>query len=173
MALSNAGVKPAPVRGAGRWRLAANTRSMLLMVIAMGVFVLNDTLTKTVSGDLPTGQIIFIRNLLATLILAPFVFSRFGPAAIAAAYSKPLLIRNLSEIVAVICYLSAIFRLPIANVTAVFQLVPLAMTAAAAVYLKERVGWRRWSAAAVGLAGVVLIIRPGTADFSWWYVAVL
>ncbi|MEO1793996.1 MAG: DMT family transporter, partial [Pseudomonadota bacterium] len=59
------------------------------------------------------------------------------------------------------------------NVTAVFQLVPLAMTAAAAVYLKERVGWRRWSAAAVGLAGVVLIIRPGTAEFSWWYVAVL
>ncbi|MEL6299283.1 MAG: DMT family transporter [Pseudomonadota bacterium] len=148
-------------------------RSILLMVFAMGVFVLNDTLTKSVSSDLPTGQIIFIRNLIATVLLTPFVLHRHGVSTILQSYSRPLLIRNVSEMIAVILFLSALFRLPIANVTAVFQLVPLAMTAAAALFLKETVGWRRWSAAVVGLFGVLLIIRPGTADFSWWYVAVL
>lgn len=148
-------------------------RSILLMVFAMGVFVLNDTLTKTVSAELPTGQIIAIRGAIASLILVPLMARSGGFALIPQSYSQPMLIRNASEIIAVILFLSALFRLPIANVTAILQLLPLAMTAAAALVLKEQVGWRRWSAAVVGLLGVALIIRPGTDAFSWWYVGAL
>lgn len=151
-----------------------NLRSIALMVFAMGVFVLNDTLTKTVSAELPTGQIIAIRGAIASLLLVPLVLRHPGGfGQIWSSYSTPLMIRNVSEIIAVMLFLSALFRLPIANVTAILQLLPLAMTAAAAVVLKETVGWRRWSAALVGLAGVALIIRPGTDAFSWWYVAAL
>ena len=55
--------------------------------------------------------------------------------------------------------------------TAILQLLPLTMTAAAAILLKEQVGWRRWTAACVGLLGVALIVQPGTDAFSWWYLA--
>lgn len=153
--------------------ISDNVRSILLMVFAMGVFVLNDTLTKTVSTELPTGQIIAIRGLIASLIMVPLVIRAGGFGLIPRAYSTPMLVRNLAEIAAVMLFLSALFRLPIANVTAILQLLPLAMTAAAALILKEQVGWRRWSAALVGLIGVALIIRPGTVDFSWWYVVAL
>ena len=150
-----------------------NLRGMGLMVFAMGVFVLNDTFTKTVSAELPTGQIIALRGLIATAIMLPIVVYTCGLTTVLRSYSRPLLIRNVAEVAAVILFLSALFRLPIANVTAILQTLPLAMTAAAAIFLGERVGWRRWSAALVGLLGILLIVRPGTADFSWWYVPAL
>ncbi len=150
-----------------------NLRGMMLMIAAMGVFVLNDTFTKTVSEALPTGQIIATRGIIATLIMLPIVIATCGLRTVASSYSRPLLVRNLSEVVAVILFLSALFRLPIANVTAILQTLPLAMTAAAAIFLSERVGWRRWTAAGVGLLGILLIIRPGTDSFSWWYVPAL
>lgn len=150
-----------------------NLRGMALMIVAMGVFVLNDTFTKTVSDVLPTGQIIAIRGAIASAIMFPIVLATCGLRTIVTSYSRPLMIRNISEVIAVILFLSALFRLPIANVTAILQTLPLSMTAAAALLFKEQVGWRRWTAAGVGLFGILLIIRPGTDAFSWWYVPAL
>jgi drug/metabolite transporter (DMT)-like permease len=56
--------------------------------------------------------------------------------------------------------------MPIADANAIAQFMPLAMTAAAAVYLKEHVGWQRWFAAFAGFMGVLLIAQPGTAAFN-------
>lgn len=152
---------------------ATNFRGILLMMAAMGAFCLNDTLTKTTAGELPTGEIIAIRGVFASLLMAPIVAMTAGLQTIPKIYSLPLLIRNISEIAAVILFLGALFRLPIANVTAILQTLPLTMTAAAAILFKEQVGWRRWSAAAVGLIGVLLIVRPGSVDFSWWYLSAI
>lgn len=152
---------------------AANVRGMMLMAFAMGAFAFNDTLTKTTSSELPTGQIIAIRGLFATALLGPIVAYRFGLQAVLRSYSRPMLVRNAAEVVAVVLFLSALFRLPLANVTAILQALPLTMTAAAALLFKEPVGWRRWTAASVGLLGVLLIVRPGTDAFSWWYVAAI
>jgi drug/metabolite transporter (DMT)-like permease len=63
------------------------------------------------------------------------------------------------------CYLHALQRLPLAEATAVLFVFPLALTALAALVLKERVGARRWAAVAAGLLGVLVILRPGTAAF--------
>ncbi len=150
---------------------SANLRGIVLVIVAMGAFVLNDTLTKTTSGELPLGQIIAIRGVFASLLMATIVVFGIGFGAVLRAYSVPILIRNIAEIASVMLFLSALFRLPLANVTAIMQTLPLTMTAAAAFFLNERVGWRRWSAAGVGLIGVVLVVRPGTADFSWWYLS--
>ena len=150
---------------------AANMRGIALIILAMGAFCLNDTLTKATSRELPMGEIIAIRGLFATLLMAPIVALRFGFATIGRIYSRPMLIRNVCETITVLLFLGALFRLPVANVTAILQALPLTMTAAAALLLKERVGWRRWSAAGVGLLGVLLIIRPGTSEFSWWYIS--
>lgn len=152
---------------------AGNLRGMGLMVLSMGVFILNDTLTKTAALELPTGQVVVLRSVFATLLILPMVVVTSGPRALLVSYSRPILIRNLCEICSIMLYISALFRLPIANVTSILQMLPLAMTAVAALFLGERVGWRRWTAAAVGLIGVALIMRPGTSSFSWWYVSAL
>jgi drug/metabolite transporter (DMT)-like permease len=157
----------------GAAQSAANLRGMFFMAGAMGAFSLNDTLTKTTSAELPTGEILAIRGVFATAMLAPIVLYYFGLQSILRSYSLPMLVRNVAEVGSVILFLAALFRLPLANVTAILQTLPLTMTAAAAILFKEAVGWRRWMAASVGLLGVLLIVRPGSADFSWWYLAAI
>jgi drug/metabolite transporter (DMT)-like permease len=82
-------------------------------------------------------------------------------------------LRSLGEVGATLLYLAALFHMPIADTTAILQFLPLAITAAAAVFLGEPVGWRRWLAAAVGLVGVLIIIRPGTSAFNAWSLVAL
>jgi len=136
------------------------------MVVSMASFTVNDTLVKLTASGLPLGEIIFLRNAFATLFILAF-----------AAYFGGLVIdrgtpvqrhagRLVGEVGATLMYLVALTAMPIADVIAIGQFTPLAVTAAAAVFLGEHVGWRRWSAAAVGLVGVLLIIRPGTSAFS-------
>jgi drug/metabolite transporter (DMT)-like permease len=64
-----------------------------------------------------------------------------------------------------VCYLTALMHIPIANATAILQALPLAVTLGAAVFLKEPVGWKRYTAIAVGFAGVLIIVRPGAEGF--------
>jgi len=146
---------------------------MMFMCLAMGAFSLNDVLTKTSSAELPTGELIALRGVFATLLMAPLIAFTYGFGSVVRAYSWPLFIRNVAEVISAFLFLSALFQLPIANVTAILQTLPLTLTAAAALLFKEPVGWRRWSAAAVGLLGVLLIVRPGSADFSWWYLSAI
>ena len=60
----------------------------------------------------------------------------------------------------------ALFQIPIANSNTILQVVPLMVTAGAAIFLKDEVGWRRWTAIAIGFAGVLVIIRPGLSGFN-------
>ncbi len=150
---------------------ANNLRGIFYLLLGMGAFALNDALTKSTSGELPTGQIVAIRGMFACLMLAPIVVRTVGIASMRQVFSLPVVIRNVSEVLIVFFFLNALFRLPLANVTAILQALPLVMTAAAAVLFKESVGWRRWLAAGVGLLGVLLIVRPGSGDFSWWYMS--
>ena len=105
----------------------ANLRGIALIIAAMAAFCLNDTLTKSTFGELPIGEIITIRGIFANLILAPIVLITYGLTRIMRSYSVPLLIRNASEIASVFLFLGALFRLPIASVTAILQTLPLTM----------------------------------------------
>jgi len=62
--------------------------------------------------------------------------------------------------------LTALAHMPIANVSAIMQIVPLSLIVLAALFLGEVVGWRRWSAVVIGFCGVLMVIRPGTDDFN-------
>lgn len=157
---------PAALRG-------QNLRAIGFMVLAMGGFVGTDTLMKATSSELPLGQMMAIRGIMSCLIMLPIVAASCGLATPFKVYSWPILIRNIAEVGAVFTFLSALFRLPMASISGVLQLVPLAITAAAALILREHVGWRRWSASAIGLIGVLFIIQPGTAEFSIWYLVAL
>ena len=79
----------------------------------------------------------------------------------------------LAELGGTATFLTALARVDIANITAVVQTVPLAVTAAAAFFMGERVGVRRWSAIAIGFLAVLLVIRPGLSGFSPWSLLAL
>jgi drug/metabolite transporter (DMT)-like permease len=72
------------------------------------------------------------------------------------------ILRVVGEVVATITYIYSLGHLSQAFCSAVFQATPLVVTLGAALFLKEKVGWRRWCCILVGLVGVLIIIRPGT-----------
>ena len=79
---------------------------------------------------------------------------------------KPVALRVFGEIGGTISFMAALAHLPLANTSAIFQALPLAITLGAAVMFGEPVGWRRWSAIVAGFIGVLIIVRPGLAGFS-------
>ncbi|MCB1546251.1 MAG: DMT family transporter [Hyphomicrobiaceae bacterium] len=135
------------------------------MLVGMAFWVTNHALVKLASAELPTGEIIAVRGAvsLALISIVAVATGTMRPATLR--FSIPLALRTIAEIGAVVFILWALFRMPLANLTAILQTVPLVAIAASALFLGERVGPSRWIATIVGLAGVLLIIRPGTAAY--------
>ena len=79
-----------------------------------------------------------------------------------------ILLRSLADVAATILFLEALLRMPLANLSAILQALPLFITLGAAVVYGDRIGWRRMTAILVGLIGVLIIIRPGTEGFDRW-----
>ncbi|HEY9549297.1 MAG TPA: DMT family transporter [Kiloniellaceae bacterium] len=155
--------------------LSDNIRGALFMAGAMAAFVLNDTMMKLVFGELALFQAIFLRGLLLSVLLGLLALSRrqllHRPSR---ADARVLGLRVVGEIGSAVCFLTALYHMPIANATAIIQVIPLAITLAAALCFGEQVGWRRYSAIAVGFAGVLVIVRPGAEGFNayaFWAVA--
>lgn len=151
-----------------------NLSGIVLMVASMAVFALEDALLKLASRDLPTGQIIMVNALAGTLIFGLIVLAqRRNPLARAIWVGAPLA-RTLSEMASSALYVTALATIPLATASAVLQATPILITAVAALFLGEQVGWRRWTAILVGLAGVLIILRPGAEGFqleTLWAVA--
>lgn len=146
--------------------LSPNLRGALFMAIAMAGFTMNDALTKMASGDVNMGQVMLIRGVFATLMIALIAWQQ-GALRHARQVLHPMVaVRVASEVGGTVCFLVALAHLPIANVSAVLQALPLAVTMGAALVLGEPVGWRRWLSIATGFAGVLIIVRPGFDGFS-------
>jgi len=144
-----------------------NLRGILAMLAAMALFILNDTLVKLAGEHLPVGQVIFLRGLMASAIVLVWAWLSGALAGWRRLAQGAVVSRTVGEIGSTLFYLSALMLMPIGNITAILQVVPLAATAASALFLAETVGWRRWTAAGFGFLGTMLIIRPGMEGFNW------
>jgi drug/metabolite transporter (DMT)-like permease len=148
-------------------------RGIIAMLVSCLCFILNDTFVKIIGDDLPLGQIIALRGVFATAALLAFGWYVSGLGGFRAHLSRPVVLRTIGEVVATLLFLSALMHLPLANISSIMQAVPLAITAAAALFLGERVGWRRWTAIIVGFLGILLIVRPGAEGFNLWALVAL
>ncbi len=144
---------------------SANRRGIIAMCTAMACFNANDTLVKLVAGDLPAGQIIAIRGLFAAVLVYGWLVAGGHSGEIRKALSPLVAVRAGLEANVAFLFISALAFIPIADITAIFLLTPLLITALSGPILKEQVGWRRWSAVAAGFAGMLLVVKPGGAGF--------
>ena len=143
----------------------AEGRGPVLMALYMLAFTLNDVCLKAIGGAVPVAQALFLRGLVTVVVLGALAW-RTGALRHVTRGDAPLLAaRTSGEVGAAFFFVAAIFEMPLANAVAILQAVPLTVTAAAALLLGERVGVRRWAAVAAGLAGVLLILRPGLEGF--------
>jgi len=154
-----------------------NLRGVLLMLMAMALFGIEDMFLKWLAIDLPAGQILLATGFFGVLIFA-WLARRDGRRIFTRAALHPwVLARNAGEMVSSLAYIVSLATVPLSTVSAVLQALPLSVTMMAALFLREAVGWRRWSAIAVGFAGVLMVIRPGMEGFRpqglWVLVAVV
>ncbi len=145
--------------------MSDNLRGILAILASATGFVVNDALVKLATAELPTGEIIFVRGVMATLILGV-------ATSMASAWRSPvvllrpaMLLRIGSAALATLCIVAALRHVPLATSTAILQVTPLVVTAGAALLLKAPVGWRRWAASFAGFLGVLLIVQPGSESF--------
>jgi len=140
------------------------------MTAGMFGYVVNDAFIKRAAEDLPLFQSIFLRGLAIVALLSLIVRVRGATMPLSSYLDRPLLLRMAMETVGTIMYLITLTQVPIAGLTAVMQLLPLAVTFAAARLLRERVSVHRVIALVVGLVGVLFVIQPGGDDFSPWFL---
>lgn len=150
---------------------AANLKGVVAMSIAMAAFAVGDTLMKLAASSLPTSELLFFRGLVVTLVSAAAALMMGAFFELRAALTPVMAVRAIGDVAGGWSFQSGLARMAYADITAITQLGPLSITAASALLLGERVGWRRWTAAAVGLMGVLIIIRPGSSTFNWWALA--
>jgi drug/metabolite transporter (DMT)-like permease len=147
---------------------AENGRAIGFMLTAMAAFIFNDSLTKLASEHLPLGEIMFLRGMMAIAMLLVLCVLDGSIRQLHRVVNPLVALRVIAEVLGALFYLRALFNMPLPNATAIMQVQPLAITAGAALFLGAPVGWRRWSAIAVGFGGVLLIVRPGMQGFDVW-----
>lgn len=150
--------------------LAANRRGIVLMSAAMSVFMVNDTLIKIASETMTASQVIGIRGMMASVWIGAVLLATTPVRELRWLGEPHLLGRCVLDIIGTFTYLLALFALPIATATAINMSTPIFITVMAVLWLRESVGWRRWSAVAAGFLGVMLIVRPSAEGLNWWAV---
>ncbi|UYN95331.1 MAG: DMT family transporter [Enhydrobacter sp.] len=153
--------------------MSANTRGILAMSAAVFVFIVNDALVKLATETMPTLQAIGLRGLFATLWCALAVVASGDWRRLGGLRHPAVATRGLLEAAAAILYLIALAHIPFAVASAINLSTPLFLTLLAVIFLKEDVRWRRWTAIAVGFAGVLMVIQPRPQDVNAWTWLVL
>lgn len=142
-------------------------RGIPLFLLAISLFSVSDALAKLLGETLPGPMIAWLRYLVF-LLLAVLPLLRRGGLSLAVSRQPGLqLLRGAGVAGSAILFILALQVLPLAEATAINFVSPFFVTALSVLVLAERVGWRRWSALAVGLAGMLVILRPGGGVFGW------
>ena len=137
------------------------------MTVSLFSFVSNDALMKHLFQAISIEQGIFLRGLVSVpLLLAIACLRKSLFVRIDRRNWRLVLVRAFSELGATMAFLTALSKMPLANVTAILQSLPLTVTMFAAIFFGEKVGWRRWSAILIGFVGVLIIIKPGGEGFN-------
>lgn len=152
-------------------QISDNARGVLYMNVSMAAFTLNDACMKAATNVLPLFQAITLRGALAVIGLLVLGVVMGGLRLPRGASDRVVIaVRTVAEVGGTVLFLTALLHMPLANLSAILQFLPLAVTLGAALVLRERVGWRRMLAIVVGFIGVLIIIRPGTEGFDEWSV---
>jgi drug/metabolite transporter (DMT)-like permease len=151
----------------GTWfaGLEAPVRAALLMVGACAGFSAMMAIVRLISTEIHPFEAAFFRNVFGLLYMLPWVLRTRGRRL---RTHRPVMhiSRAVLGMIAMLLLFTAVSLMPLADVTALSFTAPLFATIGAALILRETVGVRRWTATLIGLAGALIIIRPGADTFT-------
>ncbi|MFT5893498.1 MAG: drug/metabolite transporter (DMT)-like permease [bacterium] len=142
-----------------------NVKGALILMLAAFGFSLMVAMIKLVGERLPVTQILFVRQLGMTIMLAPVLIKTF-PGSLKSAQSHLQFLRIFLALIAMLFGFTAVINMPMADATAIAFAKSFFVTIFAVLFLKETVGLYRWSAVVVGFLGVLVMLRPGAEGYS-------
>ncbi|CAD5246896.1 conserved membrane hypothetical protein [Bosea sp. 62] len=143
---------------------------ILLLVIALQILPISDTLAKSLSASLPVLQVIWARFFFHCLATGAYTAWRHGPHLLLPTVSRVLTARSIALCFAVALFYAALRHMPLTTALTLWFVEPFLLTILAMVVFKEKVVPAQWLAIAVGFLGIVLAIRPSAETWQWSYL---
>ena len=157
-----------------KYIISAGTIGIVFMLLGQLSFAINDTLVKDIvvvsQNNMSVINIIFLRGIISTFLI--FLYLKY--------YEKKNIInilkirkyhqRGLFEVLTAICFFTGLILLPVAEVYTLLMTNPFFVTIFAFIFLKEKVGIRRWSAVVIGFIGVMFVINPQNMNFNFLFI---
>ena len=144
------------------------------MLLCQFSFATNDAFIKVIFQNyneiFVLNQIIFVRGIFTLLFILLFLYFKKEFNFKLIFTSNELRVRGILESLAAIFFFIGIALLPFANVYILLSMAPILLTAFGAIFLNEKVRWRRWSAVLLGFIGVVIVINPGKLESSYYFI---
>jgi drug/metabolite transporter (DMT)-like permease len=140
-------------------------RGILFLIASTIVFSIADVITKRLASTLPPPEVAWMRYVTFALVVIPVVLLKGGPALLRSRRPGLQVLRGFGMVGSSLLFIESLPYLPLADATAIFFVSPILIMALSVIVLGESVGWRRWSAAALGFIGVMIVVRPGTGAF--------
>ncbi|MEO9529648.1 DMT family transporter [Roseibium sp.] len=155
-----------PSRSLKNMLLQPNFVGSLWMIAAMAAFALEDAFVKRAAVHLPVWEILILFGAGGALAFFALALANREPLFTRDVVSPVMRIRFAFELVGRLFYVLALALTPLSSTTAILQAAPIFVVLGAALFFGEKVGWRRWTAILVGLAGMLIVLRPASDSFS-------
>src|SRR5438477_5092712 len=137
-----------------------------LMLLSIFMFSFGDALGKFMVATYSVGQLLWLRACAALLVLLPLIW-RHRVAFLQLERPWLQLLRVTLSTIEVAAFFLATVYLPLADVITYYLACPIFVTALSGIVLREKIGWRRWSAVLIGFCGVLIALRPSANSVSW------
>ncbi len=147
------------------------TFGLLFMLLSVLISPLIDIFSKLATATISSTEVAGFRFVIQSLTMLPFVFLRGAKIQFSLKQSWYHAIRGAMVTTSMICFVTTLKVMAVADAIAIFFVEPIILTILGSIFLKETIGWRRYSACAVGFLGAMLIIQPSFEEVG--YIALL
>jgi drug/metabolite transporter (DMT)-like permease len=144
----------------------ARLAGIALMLAGIWLFSFGDAIGKYIVARFPVGELLLLRGCAALVLLAPMIWRHRTEFARLERPGLQLIRVGLSTL-EVAAFFVAVVYLPLADVITYYLASPIFVTAGSAIFLREKVGWRRWTAVLAGFAGVLVALQPSAQSVTW------
>ena len=150
-----------------------NKRGIIALTTGCALFTVNDTITKITALTYSISEVLLVRGLVGLLILGAAIVVIQRTLIIHGAMNGTVLMRAALDSLANVAFVLSLTKLRLADLMAINLMSPLIVTMLLAFFFKEQIGWRRWTAIGVGVAGMLMIVKPSPANFNEWALVAL
>ena len=157
-----------------KYILSGGTIGIILMILGQLCFSINDTLVKLMVVELKNNMsvvnIIFLRGLITSFLILLYLKFYEKKNIINIIKIKKFRQRGFYEVLTAISFFIGLILLPVAEVYTLLMTNPFFVIIFAFIFLKEKVGIRRWTAVIIGFIGVLFVINPQNVNFNFLYI---